>query len=91
VFGACRPLRIGEDGPEPIGGEAEKLILTQVRTCAERNGYPVSVAESLVTENRSLTATEARDEGFCGPLVEGREEALSRFGLTPGEVVVPSD
>lgn len=85
VLGKCQLIL--PDGFEDISEEVRAELRGVLRPYAIRNGYPVSIVESFVTENRLLTATEARDEGFCGPLVENREEALGQFGLTPDVVV----
>jgi membrane-bound ClpP family serine protease len=91
VFGACRPFQLGPNGPVPLGDVAEKMILDAAQPCARHNGYPVALVESLVTDDRSLTAAEAAEEGLSGPPAANREEALARYALAPDDVRVLDD
>jgi membrane-bound serine protease (ClpP class) len=89
ALGKCQLIM--PNGSEGVREKVQAELRRIFRSYAERNGYPLSIVEAFVTENRLLTATEARDEGFCGPLAENRAEALSRFSLTLGDVVVLRD
>lgn len=49
TIGDCAPITYSEQGPKMMGEKFQSPLRAKFRTLAKRNGYPVKLAESMVT------------------------------------------
>ena len=72
-LGDCEPIvPSSEGGYKTVGEKIQTVLRTKFRKFAEKNGYPVLLAEAMVTKEIEVyrVVTEKRPEGFY---VTGRE------------------
>jgi len=72
-LGDCEPIvPSSEGGYKTVGEKIQTVLRTKFRKFAEKNGYPVLLAEAMVTKEIEVyrVVTEERPEGFY---ISGRE------------------
>ncbi|MHC4454851.1 MAG: NfeD family protein, partial [Planctomycetota bacterium] len=72
-LGDCEPIvPSSEGGYKTVGEKIQTVLRTKFRKFAEKNGYPVLLAEAMVTKEIEVyrVATDDRPEGFY---ISGRE------------------
>ncbi len=72
-LGDCEPIvPSSEGGYKTVGEKIQTVLRTKFRKFAEKNGYPVLLAEAMVTKEIEVyhVATEEKPEGFY---ISGRE------------------
>jgi len=72
-LGDCEPIvPSSEGGYKTVGEKIQTVLRTKFRKFAEKNGYPVLLAEAMVTKEIEVyrVATEDRPDGFY---ISGRE------------------
>ncbi len=72
-LGDCEPIVPSSDGSyKTVGEKIQTVLRTKFRKFAEKNGYPVLLAEAMVTKEIEVyrVVTEEKPEGFY---VSGRE------------------
>ncbi|MFP4418785.1 MAG: NfeD family protein [Fibrobacterota bacterium] len=55
TIGDAAPISVGQDGAEMLGEKIQSPLRAKFRTLAKRNGYPPSLAESMVTAGMIVT------------------------------------
>ncbi|MFW5774962.1 MAG: NfeD family protein [Chitinivibrionales bacterium] len=55
TIGDAAPISVGQDGAELLGEKIQSPLRAKFRTLAKRNGYPPSLAESMVTAGMIVT------------------------------------
>jgi membrane-bound serine protease (ClpP class) len=51
TIGDCAPIAFTQEGPTPLGEKFQSPLRAKFRTLARRNGYPVVLAEAMVTDS----------------------------------------
>ncbi|MCB1195121.1 serine protease [bacterium] len=51
TIGDCAPIAITQEGPQMLGEKFQSPLRAEFRKLAERNGYPVALAESMVSSD----------------------------------------
>lgn len=78
--GAASPVTgQGEDIPETMKAKVEEDSAAFIRSLAQRKGRNAELAESTVTEARSFTAEEAREEGLVDLIAPDLETLLAEI------------
>lgn len=60
-MGDCEPITMASDGVQTLPEKFQSPLRAKFRTFAQRNGYPVAIAEAMVT--KELGVTRIRFEG----------------------------
>ncbi len=50
TLGDCAPISVTQEGPKMLGEKFQSPLRAEFRKLAEHNGYPVSLAEAMVTQ-----------------------------------------
>lgn len=61
TIGDVAPITIGEEGPRMLGEKFQSPLRAKFRSLAKRNGYPESLAESMVTADMIVYRVEFPD------------------------------
>jgi membrane-bound serine protease (ClpP class) len=54
TIGDCAPISYSQEGPEMLGEKFQSPIRAKFRALAKRNGYPVKLAESMVSAGKEV-------------------------------------
>jgi len=54
TIGDCAPISYSQEGPEMLGEKFQSPIRAKFRALAERNGYPVKLAEAMVSLDKEI-------------------------------------
>jgi membrane-bound serine protease (ClpP class) len=54
TIGDCAPITYSQEGPEMLGEKFQSPIRAKFRALAKRNGYPVKLAEAMVSMDREI-------------------------------------
>ncbi len=79
TVGAAMPVVVDPTGGETRAADEKttRFLAGHMRSVARERGRPVEVAEAFVTENLTLDAREAREQGIADLLAEDFDELLS--------------
>ena len=58
TIGDCAPITYSQEGPKMLGEKFQSPLRAKFRALAKRNGYPVALAESMVTAEMVIYAVE---------------------------------
>jgi membrane-bound serine protease (ClpP class) len=61
IVGDCQPIAIGPEGYQVLGEKIQSPLRALFRKFAERNGYPVALAEAMVTEQMAVERVTFED------------------------------
>ena len=78
TIGDCAPISITQEGPQMMGEKFQSPLRAKFRALAERNGYPVKLAESMVSLDKEIFEV----------VIDGKEvlmDASDYADLTDGE------
>jgi len=70
TIGDCAPITYSQEGPKSLGEKFQSPLRAKFRTLARRNGYPETLAESMVTKEIEVYAVEMDGKKFY---MSGRE------------------
>ena len=56
TIGDCAPITYSNEGPKMLGEKFQSPLRAKFRALAKRNGYPVALAEAMVTEEMEVYA-----------------------------------
>ncbi|MDZ4133507.1 MAG: ATP-dependent Clp protease proteolytic subunit, partial [Dethiobacteria bacterium] len=76
TVGAAQPITFSPEGTETADEKTVIFYANHLRSVAREKGRPEDIAEKFVTENLTLNAREAYDEGLIEYLSTGVEELL---------------
>ena len=76
TVGAAQPITFSPEGTETADEKTVIFYANHLRSVAREKGRPEDIAERFVTENLTLNAREAYDEGLIEYLSAGVEELL---------------
>jgi membrane-bound serine protease (ClpP class) len=76
TVGAAQPITFSPEGTETADEKTIIFYANHLRSVAREKGRPEDIAERFVTENLTLNAREAYDEGLIEYLSAGVEELL---------------
>lgn len=83
TVGAAMPVAISPEGASEADEKTITFYASHLRSVAREKGRPEDIAEKFVTENLTLSAREALDEGVIEYLAANTDELLSAIdGLT---------
>ncbi len=83
TVGAAMPVAISPEGSSEADEKTITFYASHLRSVAREKGRPEDIAEKFVTENLTLNAREALDEGVIEYLAANTDELLSAIdGLT---------
>jgi membrane-bound serine protease (ClpP class) len=54
TIGDCAPISFSQEGPQMLGEKFQSPLRAKFRTLARRNGYPVALAESMVSAHLEI-------------------------------------
>ncbi len=54
TIGDCAPITYSKEGPKMMGEKFQSPLRAKFRTLAKRNGYPVALAEAMVTADMQI-------------------------------------
>ncbi len=54
TIGDCAPISYSQEGPEMLGEKFQSPIRAKFRALAKRNGYPVKLAEAMVSADKEV-------------------------------------
>ncbi|MCG6895276.1 MAG: serine protease [Desulfobacteraceae bacterium] len=99
TIGDCAPIIYSQEGPKMVGEKFQSPLRAKFRTLARRNGYPVALAEAMVTAEMEVLAVtidgetrymEAQD--FEELDEETRQRVESKSTVVPkGELLTMDD
>jgi membrane-bound serine protease (ClpP class) len=99
TIGDCAPIIYSEEGPKVVGEKFQSPLRAKFRTLARKNGYPVALAEAMVTAEMEVLAVtidgetrymETRD--FEELDERTRERVESKITVVPeGELLTMDD
>lgn len=75
TIGDCAPITFANEGPKMLGEKFQSPLRAKFRTLARRNGYPATLAESMVTAD--MEVFELRQAGTVRYLEAKDYEELS--------------
>ena len=61
TIGDCAPIAYSNEGPKMMGEKFQSPLRAKFRTLARRNGYPETLAESMVTAEMEIVAVTVDD------------------------------
>lgn len=70
TIGDCAPIIFSNEGPKMMGEKFQSPLRAKFRTLARRNGYPVALAEAMVTADMEVFRVEFKD----GPVFMDAQE-----------------
>lgn len=76
TVGAAQPITMSPAGTEPADDKTVQFMASHLRSLARENNRPVDIAERFVTENLTLDAWEALEEGVIDFMAANQEEML---------------
>ncbi len=85
TVGAAQPITFSPEGTEPANEKTVIFYATHLRSMAIEKGRPPDIAEKFVTENLTLSAHEAIEEGVIEYLAGGIDQLLS---ILDGETII---
>ncbi len=92
TIGDCAPISFTQEGPAMLGEKFQSPLRAKFRTLARRNGYPVALAESMVSAHLEIYEIKMADRTLYlnatdleGMTEEEQKEIISR------KVVVAED
>jgi membrane-bound serine protease (ClpP class) len=62
TIGDCAPISFTQEGPAMLGEKFQSPLRAKFRTLARRNGYPVALAESMVSANLEIHEVKMADQ-----------------------------
>jgi membrane-bound serine protease (ClpP class) len=62
TIGDCAPISFTQEGPAMLGEKFQSPLRAKFRTLARRNGYPVALAESMVSAHLEIYAVKMADQ-----------------------------
>ncbi len=77
TVGAAQPITMSPAGTEPADDKTVQFMASHLRSLARENNRPVDIAERFVTENLTLDAWEALEEGVIDFMAANKEEMLA--------------
>ncbi len=77
TVGAAMPVAISPEGASEADEKTITFYASHLRSVAREKGRPEDIAEKFVTENLTLSAREALDEGVIEYLAANTDELLS--------------
>ncbi len=100
TIGDTAPIIMGRDGPEMLGEKFQSPIRAKFRALAERNNYPVALAEAMVTPEIVVyeitmadgTVQYMTDAAYQDLTEEARENITTRRTVVPeGQLLTMHD
>ncbi len=85
AVGAAMPITLSPEGAQDADEKTINLFASQMRAIAEEKGRPGDIAERFVTENLSLDARQAEEDGIIDLLATGPADLLSQIDGWEGE------
>lgn len=83
TIGAAHPVAVSPEGTETADEKTTIFLAKHLRGMAEEKGRPADIAERFVTENLTLNAREALEEGVIEYLASDVTELLEQLdGIT---------
>ena len=76
TVGAAQPIAFSPEGAEPANEKTVTFYASHLRSMAREKGRPEDIAEKFVTENLTLSAREALEEGVIEYLAGSVDELL---------------
>lgn len=61
TIGDCAPIMVSNDGPKMLGEKHQSPLRAKFRALAKRNNYPVTLSESMVSQNITVMKVEFAD------------------------------
>lgn len=61
TIGDCAPIIFSNEGPKMLGEKFQSPLRAKFRTLAKRNGYPETLAESMVSSDMTVFRIEMDD------------------------------
>ena len=61
TIGDCAPISFSQEGPQMLGEKFQSPLRAKFRTLARRNGYPVALAESMVSAHLEIHEVKMAD------------------------------
>lgn len=77
ALGDCQPILLGAEGLVPVGEKIETVLRAQFRKYAEDNGWPVLLAEKMVSQDMEVVQVRDERDGRL-LLADGAELASAR-------------
>ena len=62
TIGDCAPISFSQEGPQMLGEKFQSPLRAKFRTLARRNGYPVALAESMVSAHLEIHEVKMTDK-----------------------------
>jgi membrane-bound serine protease (ClpP class) len=62
TIGDCAPISFSQEGPQMLGEKFQSPLRAKFRTLARRNGYPVALAESMVSAHLEIYEVKMADQ-----------------------------
>jgi membrane-bound serine protease (ClpP class) len=62
TIGDCAPISFTQEGPAMLGEKFQSPLRAKFRTLARRNGYPVALAESMVSAHLEIHEVKMADQ-----------------------------
>lgn len=62
TIGDCAPISFSQEGPQMLGEKFQSPLRAKFRTLARRNGYPVALAESMVSAHLEIHEVKMADQ-----------------------------
>ena len=84
TIGDCAPITYSQEGPEMLGEKFQSPIRAKFRALAKRNGYPVKLAEAMVSMDKEIFEVEMdganifMDASDYNDLSEAEKEKITR-------------
>jgi len=85
TVGAAKPVALSPVGAEPADDKTINFLAGHMRSIAQERGRPADIAERFVTENLTLSANEAREQGVIDLLVPNLDALLLELDGWEGE------
>lgn len=79
TIGAAQPVTLSPEGVEEAGDKTTKFLSKHLRNLAGEKGRPPEIAEKFVTENLTLSAREAYEEGVIEYLASDLPDLLEQL------------
>jgi membrane-bound serine protease (ClpP class) len=61
TIGDCAPISFSQEGPQMLGEKFQSPLRAKFRTLARRNGYPIALAESMVSAHLEIHEVKMAD------------------------------
>ncbi len=79
TVGAAQPISLSPEGSEPANEKTVIFYASHLRSMAREKGRPEDIAEKFVTENLTLDAYEALEEGLIEYMAGSVEDLLQQL------------